>query len=117
MSAIISSGSRPSIVFLRMAPRVFTFCRVDGQDLGLVAIRVYAAQTGQLDVVGPLRGEESGAHVTPFCGLTSDTSVVGVGRSRSILVSSSRELLVQRPFHEDLTVDPRTVPQVHRQCT
>ena len=98
-----------------MAPRVFTFCRVDGQDLGLVAIRVYAAQTGQLDVVGPLRGKESGAQVTPFCGLISDTSVVGVGRSRGILVSSSRELLVQRPFHEALTVDSETVSQVHHQ--
>ena len=100
-----------------MAPRVFTFCRVDGQDLGLVVTRVYAAQTGQLDGVGPPRGEKSGARVTPFCELTSDTSVVGVGGSRGILVSSSRELLVQRPFHEALTVDPRTVPPMHRQCT
>ena len=98
-----------------MAPRVFTLYRVDGQDLGLVAIRVYAAQTRQLDVVGPLRGEESGAQVTPFCGLASDTSVVGMGGSRDILMSSSRELLVQWPFHEELIVDPGTVSHVHRQ--
>ena len=98
-----------------MAPRVFTLCRrVDRQDLRPVAIHVYAAQAGQLDTGDPHGGKESGAQVTPFCGLISDTSVVGVGRSRGILVSSSRELLVQRPFHEELAVDPRTVPHVHR---
>jgi len=100
-----------------MAPRMFSLCQAGRQELGLVEIRVYTAQTGQLDVVGPLRGEKSGAQVTPFCGLTSDTSVVGVGRSRGILVSSSRELLVQRPFHEELAVDSGTVPHMHRQCT
>ena len=100
-----------------MAPRMFSLCQAGRQELGLVEIRVYTAQTGQLDVVGPLRGKESGAQVTPFCGLISDISVVGVGRSRGILVSSSRELLVQRPFHEELAVDPRTAPHVHRQCT
>jgi len=100
-----------------MAPRMFSLCQAGRQELGLVEIRVYTAQTGQLDVVGPLRGEKSGAQVTPFCGLTSDTSVVGVGGSRGILVSSSRELLVQRPFHEELTVDSGTVPHMHRQCT
>ena len=96
---------------------MFSLCQAGRQELGLVEIRVYTAQTGQLDGVGPLRGEKSGARVTPFCELTSDTSIAGVGGSRGILVSSSRELLVQRPFHEALTVDPRTVPPMHRQCT
>src|SRR2546426_7074193 len=94
MSALLSrrqpAGQRLSArgqdrVFLRMAPRVFTLCRVDRQDLRPVAIRVYAAQIGQLDGVGPLRGKESGARVTPFRRLTSDTSAVGVGRSGGIL--------------------------------
>ena len=100
-----------------MALLVFSLCRVGRQGLGLATTRVYAAQAEQLDAVDPLRVEQSGARVAPFCGLTRDTSVVGVGGSRGILVSSSRELLVQRPFHEELTVDSGTVPHMHRQCT